>query len=125
MNKEETSKEVYATEPRTIKTSTQIRDDDILMPSDGLMVLVAMALKQLSEAPNEEMSVQVTAWMYYINICSIDMTFEQLLHDDPHLASYALAAIQEFDLPDDDPVTASDCWYIEHELCKILDSSQK
>ena len=89
----------------------------MLEPSDGLMVLVAMALQQLSEAPDEPQSVQSAAWVHYTTICALDMTFQQLLQE-PGMASWALSAMETFDLPDDDLVTESACWHILTQLSK-------
>ena len=110
--------------PCAIKAAAQpvAIDYDVLEPSDGLMVLVAMALQQLSEAPDEPQSVQSAAWVHYTTICALDMTFQQLLQE-PGMASWALSAMETFDLPDDDLVTESACWHIERELRAAMDFS--
>ena len=110
--------------PCAIKAAAQPAaiDYDVLEPSDGLMVLVAMALQQLSEAPDEPQSVQSAAWVHYTTICALDMTFQQLLQE-PGMASWALSAMETFDPPDDDLVTESACWHIEQELRVALDCS--
>lgn len=105
--------------PCSFKSAAQPKDYEVLEPSDGLMVLVAMALKHMSDAPNDE-SVQVIAWMHYNTICALDMTFDKLLQQ-PDLAAWSLDAMEEFEPPDDDPIAASDCWHIEQELRRMLD----
>lgn len=93
---------------------------DWLQPSDCLMVWVSNALKALSEAASEPASVRSTAWILNASICAADTTFEELM-SQPDLCTWALAAMEQYEVPDEgDPVAESDCWHIELRLRDAL-----
>ncbi|GFR47725.1 hypothetical protein Agub_g9483 [Astrephomene gubernaculifera] len=93
--------------------------EDWLEPSDGLMVWVAYALRELSKAPGEPPSIQTTAWLLLASICAADMTFDELL-SEPDLAAWALAAMERYEPPEGDPLAESDCWHVELQLRQAL-----
>jgi hypothetical protein len=94
---------------------------DVLEPSGALMFWVASALLALSESTEEPPSVRVAAWVHYINVCALDMTFDELL-SQPWVAAWALSAMELFEAPDGDMVSDSACWHVEVELRKALEA---
>lgn len=89
-----------------------------LEPSDQLMIWVARAMRKLSNDHTEPPSIYVTALYLLATICADDMSFEELLsHYD--LATWALTAMERYELPEGDPVVASTC----NEILKRLRES--
>lgn len=64
--------------------------------------------------------MRATAMSLLASICAADMSFDQLLLR-PDVAAWALAAMGQYQPPEDDILADSICWSVELQLREALE----
>eukprot|EP00955_Chlamydomonas_euryale_P087169 364273-Chlamydomonas_euryale.AAC.6 len=108
------------TTPCQVEAAGLAVEYDVLEPSEASMYWVARAFLALSESADEPSSVRVAAWPQYITVCAEDMRFEELL-SRPWIAAQALAAMELYEVSEEDVEAVMHCWHVETELRKALE----
>ncbi len=96
--------------------------EDWLEPSDTCTMWIAYAMQALGEDQREPVSVRVTALALLASILAADMMLEEELLVRPDVAAWALAAMEQYEAPEDDIVADCICWDVELQLQEALES---